>query len=102
LPRARIDALVDIVHPDLQPDLTLLLDLPVATGLARASHRNGADGPDRFESEQAAFFERVRATYLERAAAEAGRFRVIDASRPVDEVAGRVAAELRRLLEASR
>jgi dTMP kinase len=102
LPKAQVDALVGIVHPDLQPDLTLLLDLPVTTGLARASHRNGEDGPDRFESEQQAFFERVRVTYLERARAEPARFRVIEASRSIDEVTVGIAAALTPLLEASR
>jgi dTMP kinase len=102
LPRAQIDALADIVHGDLWPDLTVLFDLPVDQGLARASHRNGADGPDRFESEQQAFFERVRATYLERARAEPGRFRVIDAEQPIDEVTRRTEAALAPLLEISR
>lgn len=102
LPTAQIDALVGIVHPDLQPDLTLLLDLPVAAGLTRASNRNGTDGPDRFESEQHAFFERVRATYLERARREPDRFRVIDAAGSVDEVSDGIRAALAPLLEASR
>lgn len=101
LPRERIDALAGIVHPDLWPDLTLLLDLPVDTGLARASNRNGDDGPDRFESEQRAFFDRVRATYLERARAEPARFRVIDASSPIDVVARAIESALVPLLEAS-
>jgi dTMP kinase len=56
----------------------LLLDLPVATGRARAAGRGDAD---RIEAEADAFFERVRASYRERAAAEPERFRVIDASR---------------------
>jgi dTMP kinase len=102
LPSEQIDALAGIVHADLWPDLTLLIDLPVHTGLARASNRNGADGPDRFESEQQAFFERVRATYLERAQAEPARFRVIDGSRSIDAVTGAIEAALAPLLEASR
>jgi dTMP kinase len=102
LPRAQIDALAGVVHPDLWPDLTLLIDLPVDTGLARASNRNGADGPDRFESEQRAFFERVRATYLERARAEPSRFRMIDGSRSIDAVTDAIEAALAPLLEASR
>ena len=102
LPREQIDALAAIVHPDLWPDLTLLIDLPVETGMARAASRNGADGPDRFESEQRAFFERVRATYLERARAEPVRFRVIDGSRSIDVVTGAIEAALAPLLEASR
>lgn len=102
LPKSQIDALVDIVHPDLQPDLTLLLDLPVAAGMARAASRNGNSGPDRFEAEQQAFFERVRATYLERARQEPGRFRVIDAAGSPDAVAQDVRAALQPLFEASR
>jgi len=101
LPNAQIDSLVDIVHPDLQPDLTLLLDLPVSEGMARAASRNGSRGPDRFESEQLAFFERVRATYLERARHEPARFRVIDAAGSPDAVAQAVRAALHALLEAS-
>lgn len=63
----------------MKPDLTLLLDLPVATGRARAAGRGDAD---RIEVEADAFFERVRASYRERAVAEPARFRVIDASQP--------------------
>ncbi|HEV2681890.1 MAG TPA: dTMP kinase [Rhodanobacter sp.] len=67
----------------VKPDLTLLLDLPVATGRARAAGRGNAD---RIEVEADAFFERVRANYRERAAAEPKRFRVIDASQSPAEV----------------
>ena len=67
----------------LKPDLTLLLDLPIADGLARASGRGKAD---RIELENSDFFERVRAAYRARAAAEPARFRVIDATRSIDEV----------------
>ena len=67
----------------LRPDLTLLLDLPIADGLARASGRGKAD---RIELENSDFFERVRAAYRARAAAEPSRFRVIDATRSLDEV----------------
>ena len=67
----------------LKPDLTLLLDLPIADGLARASGRGKAD---RIELENSDFFERVRAAYRARAAAEPARFRVIDATRSLDEV----------------
>lgn len=99
VPTAQIDALVSIVHPDIQPDLTLLLDLPAETGLARARLRNGAHGPDRFETEQGGFFERVRSSYLERAEREPGRFRVIDAALGVEEVAASVREGLETLLE---
>jgi dTMP kinase len=77
---AHIDALVRIVHPGREPDLTLLLDAPVELGMARAQARNGNAGPDRFESERTEFFERVRQCYLARAAREPARFRVVDAS----------------------
>ncbi len=102
LPTAQIDALVQIVHADLLPDLTILLDLPVESGLARARDRNGADGPDRFETEQRGFFERVRETYLELAQREPARFRVVDASATVEAVTVAVCADLERLLECSR
>ncbi len=102
VPRRDIDALVGIVHPDLQPDLTILLDAPVATGLGRAQTRNGADGPDRFEAERREFFERVRSTYLDRAAREPRRFRVVDATGTVDAVERAIRASLEDLLGATR
>ena len=102
LPLAHIDALVGIVHPDFQPDLTLLFDVPVDVGLSRARHRNGADGPDRFEAEQREFFERVRATYLARAQREPGRIRVIDAAAGVEPVTAGLCGHLAALLEGSR
>ncbi len=84
---ARIAALEQWVQGELRPDLTLLLDLPVATGMARISARGR---PDRFEREDPAFFERIRACYLQRADAEPGRFRCIDASAPVEAVSAQV------------
>lgn len=90
-----IEALAREVQGDLQPDCTLLLDLPVAVGLARARARQGV--PDRFESEERAFFERVRAGYLHLAAREPRRVRVIDAAQPLETVtrqAERVLEEL--------
>lgn len=98
---ADIDALVAIVHPHRQPDVTVLLDVPVATGMARAHQRNGIDGPDRFESERVDFFERVRQCYLERAAREPARFRVVDAGGSVDAVAAAVRAALQPLVESA-
>jgi dTMP kinase len=76
-PTSRIAELERWACADVKPDLTLLLDLPVATGRARAAGRGDVD---RIEVEADAFFERVRANYRERAVAEPGRFRVIDAS----------------------
>lgn len=75
----------------LQPDLTLLLDLPVEQGLARMSQRGAAD---RIEMESVAFFERVRGAYRARAAANPQRFRVIDSGQPLETVL----AEVRRVL----
>lgn len=82
-PAARIAELERWACAGVKPDLTLLLDLPVATGRARAAGRGEVD---RIESEADAFFERVRANYRERAALEPHRFRVIDASEPPDAV----------------
>jgi len=79
----RIAELERIATDGLKPDLTLLLDLPVAHGRARASQRSDAD---RIEAERDDFFERVRAAYLARAQAEPQRFRVIDAARSPGQV----------------
>ncbi|HEX7369833.1 MAG TPA: dTMP kinase [Rhodanobacteraceae bacterium] len=79
----RIAELERIATEGLKPDLTLLLDLPVAEGRKRASQRGQAD---RIEAERDDFFERVRATYRARAMAEPERFCVIDASLPPDDV----------------
>lgn len=76
----------------LQPGLTLLLDVGVAQGRERARGRDLV--PDRIEGERDEFFERVRAAYRARAAAEPERFRVIDASQPPDRVAADAVAQL--------
>jgi len=102
VPQQDIDALVRIVHPALQPDLTILLDAPVATGLERAHTRNGNDGPDRFESERREFFERVRSTYLERARREPRRFRIVDATGTVENVERAIRSGLAPLLDTTR
>jgi dTMP kinase len=77
MPTARIAALETWVQGDLRPDLTLLLDVPVSVGLARAK---GRSEPDRFEGEQQEFFERVRDCYRARAAADPRRMHIVDAS----------------------
>jgi len=69
----------------LRPDRVLLLDLPVADGLARARSRGGP--ADRIEAESQAFFERVRLAYRQRAAAEPARWTLIDASLAIEDVA---------------
>ncbi len=88
----RIAQLEAWVQGALRPNLTLLLDVPVDVGLKRANQRSA---PDRFEREQREFFERVRATYLERAQREPRRLRVIDASRTPAEVQQQIADVLR-------
>jgi len=93
---ALIEALALAVHGDLQPDCTLLLDLPVSVGLARARTRPGASA-DRFEAETAGFFEKVRAGYLALARHEPQRFRIIDAAAPLAEVEQRIAEALGEL-----
>jgi len=93
---ALIDALALAVHGDLQPDCTLLLDLPVSVGLARARTRPGASA-DRFEAETLGFFEKVRAGYLALARREPQRFRIIDAAAPLAEVEQRIAEALGEL-----
>jgi dTMP kinase len=70
------------------PDLTLVLDLPVEAGLARAAARG--DGEGRFEAKGAAFHERLREAFLEIAAREPGRCAVIDATGDADTVAARI------------
>jgi len=83
----------------INPGLTLLLDVPVEIGLRRARGRGDVD---RIESEGDDFFERVRAGYRARAAAEPERFRVIDASQPAATVAAQAVAQLRAYREALR
>ncbi|PZA00636.1 dTMP kinase [Gammaproteobacteria bacterium 2W06] len=89
---ARVRALADWLLGDLQPGLTLWLDLPVATGLARAA---GRSAPDRFESERARFFEAVRAAYAELANADPTRIARVDATQSL----ARVGAAIETLLD---
>jgi len=96
LPLERIAVLEEWVQGTLRPDLTLLLDLPVAMGLARAGKRGMAD---RFEREDVDFFEWVRAMYLERAAHEPDRYRVVDASQSIKAVRAEVETMLAEWLE---
>jgi dTMP kinase len=84
MPLAQLRGLVPLVHPGLQPDLTLLLDLEPAIGLHRA--RGRGEGGDRFEDESLAFFDRIRRCYLQLAAEDPGRWRILDGARHPDEV----------------
>ena len=95
VPRERLIELERFIPADCRPDLTILFDVPIAVSRERLD-RSVAKGRDldKFEREASSFFERVREVYLERAASEPGRFRVVDASRPMDEVR----SDLTRLL----
>jgi len=93
---ARIAELERWVQDTLRPDLTLLLDVPVTVGLARAGERSE---PDRFEREARVFFERVRTTYLDLARQQPQRYRVIDASRPLQDVQHDIARALDAYLQ---
>ncbi len=84
----RIAELERFVQRGLAPDLTLLLDMPVEAARSRLAERGGA--PDRFEREHASFFTAVRQAYLARAAADPGRFAVVDASRPLAAVGDQI------------
>jgi dTMP kinase len=83
LPEARLEALEAWVHADLQPDLTLLFDLPTEIAARRLAT---ARTLDRFEREQSAFHARVRAAYLRRAERHPQRIRVIDGGRDIQSV----------------
>lgn len=80
----KVEILEQWVQEDLQPDLTLLFDVPVEVSIARLA---GARSPDKFERESADFFTRIRNAYLERARKNPQRFRVIDGSKSLEEVA---------------
>jgi dTMP kinase len=91
----KIANLEQLVQGDFRPDLTLLLDVPVAIGLERAGKRSA---PDRFEQEQVEFFERVRQAYLDMADTHTGRYRVIDASQPLENVQRQLDTVMKTLL----
>jgi dTMP kinase len=93
-----IEALAASVHGDLWPDRTLLLDLPVELGLTRARGRKGSG--DRFEDENARFFERVRDCYRSLASSEPARIRMLDASANAATVAERAFHLIRDILPA--
>jgi dTMP kinase len=85
-------SLNDIASQGIKPDLTFLFDCPVEIGLSRTAQRQfqaitGAGREDRFEREKVEFHERVREGFLELARAEPHRFRIIDATRSVEEIA---------------
>ncbi|MGI3130938.1 dTMP kinase [Halopseudomonas pachastrellae] len=94
--QTRIAELEQWTQGDLRPDLTLILDVPVEVGMQRARARSALD---RFESEQRAFFEAVRSTYLERAAMAPERYVVVDASTELAQVQQSLQPFIDQLLE---
>lgn len=83
LPLSKLAALEQWVHPHLQPDATLLFDVPLEVARARLQ---ASRSPDKFEQEKADFFAATRAGYLRRAAEFPKRFHVIDSAQPIDNV----------------
>ncbi|WP_434633265.1 dTMP kinase [Chromobacterium sp. CV08] len=96
VPYERIRALEDWVQRGLQPDLTLLFDLPTEVAAGRMA---GTRVPDRFEQEAADFHRRVRAAYLRRAEEASQRIVVLDAGRSIDDIQADIAVHLGKLLE---
>ena len=92
---SRIAQLEQWVQGDLRPDMTLILDLPVDVGLERAGKRSA---PDRFELEKHDFFNKVRDTYLARAAANPERYQVIDASPSISDVQQSIQTVLEKMV----
>ncbi len=99
LSTARIAQLESFVQGELRPDLTLVFDLPVEVGLSRAAARGRLD---RFEQEGQNFFEAVRQTYLQRAAAAPARYRVLDAAQSLAGVQQSIDRLLPEILERCR
>ena len=95
----RIAVLESFVQGELRPDLTLVFDLPVEVGLARAAARGRLD---RFEQEGRGFFDAVRSTYLRRAEAEPQRYRLINAAQSLEQVQRDLDLLLPQLLERAR
>jgi dTMP kinase len=93
----RIEALERWVHPDFQPDITWLFDVPLEVARERL---NRTRDKDRFEQEADAFFLRTRQVYLERAAQQAARFSVVDSTQPIDAIRVQLHRELVRLVNA--
>ncbi|UYP83993.1 dTMP kinase [Pseudomonas asiatica] len=99
LPVERIAILEQFVQGDLRPELTLVFDLPVEVGLARAAARGRLD---RFEQEGQAFFEAVRQAYLQRAGREPQRYTLLDAAQPLEAVQRSIDALLPGIVERCR
>lgn len=95
MPVAALEWLEGFATEGLRPDRTILLDVDVDEGRRRVASRG--EDRDRMEREDDDFFDRVRRAYLARAAGDPGRFRIVDAARPLDRVVADVVAELESL-----
>jgi dTMP kinase len=95
LDRAKLEALERWVHPNLQPDLTLLFDVPLEVARARLDATRTLD---KFEQEKADFFNACRSEYLRRAAQFPDRIAVIDSTRSIEETRARLTAVVDKLL----
>lgn len=95
VPVAALEWLEGFATEGLRPDRTILLDVDVDEGRRRVASRG--EDRDRMEREDDDFFDRVRRAYLARAAGDPGRFRIVDAARPLDRVVADVVAELESL-----
>ena len=95
LPRAKMEALEAWVHPELQPDLTLLFDVPLEVARQRLDATRTLD---KFEREQADFFAKCRAEYLRRAEQFPERFVVVDSARSIADIQASLAQVLEKLL----
>lgn len=96
---SRIALLEQFVQGDLRPEITLLFDLPVADGMARAVARGKLD---RFEQEQHDFFEKVRQAYLQRASDDPERFRLVNAQQTLPEVQKSLDVHLLEIMDRAR
>lgn len=90
----RIERLAEWVQEGLEPDITILLDAPAEIGLQRAAERGSAD---RMDSQELAFYQRVRTGYLTLADMHPERFAVVDASQSLTQVQASIAEKMRRV-----
>jgi len=95
LDRGKLEALEGWVHPNLQPDLTLLFDVPLSVARQRLDATRTLD---KFEREQADFFEKCRGEYLRRAAQFPERIVVVDSTRTIEAIQSSLAEVLEKLL----
>lgn len=96
LPSAQIEQLAAWVQDGFEPDLTILLDAPAELGMQRTAERGNGD---RMDSQELAFYRRVRDGYLALAEAHPARFAVIDASRPLADVQDSIRQQTRALFD---